>query len=66
MDKKVKNRKKPKIVIYVDGPFYPDRSLSEKEQQETLRNEIYNCMLERSKNSNFEYVKYVQKEITND
>jgi len=59
---KTKNNKKPKIVIYVDGPFYPDRSLNEKEQQEVLRNEIYACMIERSKNSNYEYVKYVQKE----
>ena len=54
-------KKKPKIVIYVDGPFYPDKSLDLKGQQEDLRNQIYNCMLERSKNSNFEMIKYVKK-----
>ncbi|MBQ7881069.1 MAG: hypothetical protein IJ358_04435 [Clostridia bacterium] len=55
------NKKKPKIVIYVDGPFYPNKSLDLKEQQEDLRNRIYNCMLERSKNSNFEMIKYVKR-----
>ena len=59
------SKKKPKIVIYVDGPFYPDFTLSEKEQQEKLRNEIYECMKERSKLSNFEYYKYI-KRSTND
>lgn len=63
---KGKNRKKPKIVIYVDGPFYPDRNLPEKEQQEVLRNEIYECMKLRSKNSNFQYIKYVKKGDNND
>lgn len=55
------NSKKPKIVIYVDGPFYPDKSLSLKEQQEDLRNQVYNCMVERSKNSNFEMIRYERK-----
>lgn len=58
---KGRSKKKPKIVIYVDGPFYPDLTLGEKEQQEKLRNEIYNCMLERCKLSNFEMIKYIKK-----
>jgi 1-acyl-sn-glycerol-3-phosphate acyltransferase len=55
------NKKKPKIVIYVDGPFYPNKALDLKAQQEDLRNRIYACMLERSKNSDFEAIKYVKK-----
>lgn len=55
------NSKKPKIVIYVDGPFYPNKSLDMKQQQDDLRNQVYNCMLERSKNSNFEHYEYVKK-----
>lgn len=55
------NKKKPKIVIYVDGPFYPDKNLDQKMQQENLRDKIYHCMLERSKNSNFEYIRYIKK-----
>lgn len=54
-------KKKPKIVIYVDGPFYPNKSLDLKQQQEDLRNRIYNCMVERSKNSNYEMIKYIKK-----
>lgn len=45
--------KKPKIVVYVDGPFYVDRKLDEKTQQENLRNQIYQTMCERLKNNNF-------------
>ena len=58
---KRKHSKKPKIVVYVDGPFYGDLNLSEKERKEDLRNRIYNAMVERSKNSNIEVVKYVKK-----
>ena len=54
-------KKKPNIVIYVDGPFYPNKALDLKAQQEDLRDRIYNCMLERSKHSNFEYYDYVKK-----
>lgn len=58
---KVGNRKKPKMIIYVDGPFYPNRELDAKERQEDLRNRIYDCMVERSKNSNFNYYTYVKR-----
>ncbi len=57
-----KNNKKVKIVAYIDGPFFPDENLTLKEQQENLRNKIYNCMVERSKNSNIEVIKY-EREI---
>ncbi len=54
---------KIKIVSYIDGPFFPNKNLQMKEQQQELRNQIYNTMVERSKNSNIEYIKYVKKEI---
>ena len=57
-----KNNKKIKIVAYIDGPFFPDDGLTQKEKQENLRDKIYNCMVERSKNSNIEVIKYVKKE----
>ena len=41
--------------------FYPDTSLSEKEQQEKLRNQIYDCMMNRSKMSDFEMIKYIKR-----
>lgn len=54
-------KKKPKIVIYIDGPFYPNKNLDIKAQQEDLRNRIYNCMVERSKNSDYKYYDYVKR-----
>lgn len=53
---------KIKIVTYIDGPFFPNKDLTIKEQQQDLRDQIYNTMVERSKNSNIEYIKYIKKE----
>lgn len=58
-----KNNQKIKIVSYIDGPFFPSKELTLKEQQRELRNKIYNCMSERSKNSNIEHIKYIKKVI---
>ena len=56
-----KKNDKIKIVTYIDGPFYANKELSIKEQKQDLRNKVYNQMVERSKNSNVEYIKYVKK-----
>ena len=58
-----RNNQKIKIVSYIDGPFFPSKELTLKEQQKELRNKIYNCMDERSKNSNIEHIKYIKKVI---
>ena len=52
---------KIQIVSYIDGPFYPDNSLKEKEACQKLRDEIYECMTSKSKNSNVEKIKYIKK-----
>ncbi len=52
---------KLQIVTYIDGPFYPNKSLNQKEQQEDLRNQIYQKMVERSQSSNIEIIKYVKE-----
>ncbi|MEG1582151.1 MAG: hypothetical protein RR334_03255 [Clostridia bacterium] len=57
---KRKHSLKPKLTTYVDGPFYPNKDLTIKEQQEELRNQIYTCMVTRSKNSTYEYIKYIK------
>ncbi|MBO4367036.1 MAG: hypothetical protein J5843_05205, partial [Clostridia bacterium] len=36
-----KIRKKPRIVSYLDGPFYPDRSLPVRQRAAALREEVY-------------------------
>ena len=57
-----KNGDKIRIVSYIDGPFYGNKQLgSLKEQKEDLRNRVYECMCERSGNSNIEIIKYVKK-----
>lgn len=52
-------RKRPKLVSYVDGPFYPDESLSPRERRKKLRDEVYSTMSERSGKSDLEWIKYI-------
>ncbi len=50
---------KVKITTYIDGPFFPNKNLhTVHEQKQDLRDRVYKCMVERSKNSNFEYIEY--------
>ena len=56
----------PKVITYVDGPFYPDKTLSVKEQQEDLRNRVYSMMCSRAKLSTYRYIKYIKEETNND
>lgn len=57
-----KKNNKIKIISYIDGPFYANKELPIKERTQELRNKIYNCMTERSKNSDIEKIKYVKKQ----
>lgn len=57
-----KKNNKVKIISYIDGPFFPDINLDIKHQQQDLRDRVYNCMVERSKNSNIEVIKYIKKD----
>lgn len=50
------------IVTYIDGPFYPDESLKPKERQQELRDRVYRCMVERSRESDYEAILYVRRE----
>lgn len=59
--KKRKGRK-PKIVVYIDGPFYPNKDLNTKKAQEELRDIVYDKMCERAKNTDVEYYKYIKVE----
>lgn len=58
---KRKHRKTPRMVTYIDGPFYADSELPKAKQKEQLRNRVYEAMINRSKNSNIEVVKYIKK-----
>lgn len=53
---------KIKIVTYIDGPFWPSGEKNKKEKQKELRDLVYDCMVQRSKNSNAEVIKYIKVE----
>lgn len=53
--------KTPKVTTYIDGPFYPDISLDEREAQEKLSSQVFEAMRKRSENNTYEAIKYVKK-----
>ncbi|MCD8372865.1 MAG: hypothetical protein LUD27_06160 [Clostridia bacterium] len=52
--------KKPRRVVYIDGPFFADQSLPLKQRTQKLRDEVYAAMCERAKLTTKEYVSYVK------
>lgn len=65
--KKRRFSKTPRIVTYVDGPFLINRDLDKKEARRDLRDRIYNQMVIRSKENNYELIKYIKiEDNTND
>ena len=55
-----KRKRKPKMVVKIDGPFFADDGLSVIAAQEKLCDEVYKTMVKRAAESNFEYIKYVK------
>ena len=60
--KKRKIFKRPRIITYIDGPFFPDNGLPSGKRAKALRDEVYNKMCERSMLSDCEYIRYIKKE----
>ena len=56
------SKKKPKITIYIDGPFTADETLSKKERIKSLHDQVYNQLKKRAAMSNYEYIEY--KKVT--
>ena len=54
--------KKPKIIIYLDGPFVKDANLTRKENMQILHDKVLEIMQKRSKLSNYNYVIYKKKD----
>lgn len=57
-----KRNGKFKTVVYLDGPFMTDMTLSPVEAALKLRNEVHDVMVERAKGSTYEKIKYVYTE----
>lgn len=57
--KKRKDNRKPKPIIYLDGPFYPNESLSYHDQVNELRDRVYEAMKwQAGREDNYAYIKY--------
>lgn len=54
--------KNPRVITYIDGPFYANTSLPFKEQRKHLRDQVYECMCERAKLNNVEVIRYERRE----
>ncbi len=54
----------PRIVTYVDGPFYPDMEKPLKIRRKELRDKVYRCMVRRSKCSDHEQIRYIKQSTT--
>ena len=51
----------PKVVTYINGPFYPNDALASKDKLTDLRNKVYESMVENSNRySTYEYIKYIK------
>ena len=54
--------KKPRIVTCVDGPFFPNEELPQKQRRKDLRDRVYNAMLTRAQASDCVTIQYIKKE----
>lgn len=57
-----KHGKKPKMTVYVDGPFESDPMLSRKAQELQLHSCVFEKMKERSSLSSYNYIEYKPKQ----
>lgn len=55
---KKKHGKTPRVTVYVDGPFLPDRNLHPREQEKQLRDAVYETMCRRAQNSTYSPIEY--------
>jgi 1-acyl-sn-glycerol-3-phosphate acyltransferase len=63
---KRKHGSRPRIVTYIDGPFFADESLSKKSQREALRNQVYTAMKQRAEENTVTLIQYIKQEKTDD
>ena len=54
--------KEPRIVTYIDGPFFPDATLPPTKRKKDLRDRIYKAMCQRAQLSNDARIQYIRKE----
>ncbi len=55
-------RKTPRVTVFVDGPFYPDRNLPPKAREQDLRDRVYNAMRSHAAENTAEPIRYLKRE----
>lgn len=50
---------RPRIIIYVDGPLWPDYSVPKKVAQEKLCQQVRTLMVSHTQNNNYQYYQYI-------
>ncbi len=55
-------RKRPRIVTYLDGPFFPDPALDPRAARAALCEQVYETMKQRAALSTVAYIRYLKKE----
>ncbi len=63
--KKRRRFSSPRAITYIDGPFLPKEGLPLREAAAELRDRLYEKMLERARESDCEYIRYLKKEDVN-
>ena len=58
---KKKGQARPDMIVYVDGPFYPDPKKSDDENRADLAQKAYDSMVKYSKKNTYEYIQYRKK-----
>lgn len=51
----------PRMDVYLDGPFFPDKDKSEEKNRAFLASKAYDSMVKYSKKNSYEYFKYKKK-----
>ena len=54
-------RKRPKMITYIDGPFFAEGEGGVREKMKALRDQVFARMTELAENSDVEVIKYVKK-----
>lgn len=52
----------PRIVTYIDGPFYPDMDKPLKARRKELRTKVYEAMCKRAEKSDHIQIRYIKRE----
>jgi len=54
--------KHPRIITYIDGPFYPNMDLPIRERKKELRDRVYDSMCRRAATSDHVQIRYIKQE----